>query len=278
MTPDVAPQPVNGPIAGTDVFGRPAPGASISAESFAGVTTAGVAWAAWDAFGWLQIRFDRVLTEVERAAVRRRLISADAAEESLRAALEADLEADPAEVSMEDVRAQVQRMTRLLLSLRLPAGSILWSALNDQADLAAREGREAAASAARTAAAATAQTASSVQQAVSQLSATVGGLSSSYAAVAAGWDLLTRKVARVALTSAQRTALATDAATARAWITAHPASTASGGVLVDLLGVLTLTALGNRTNEVAKQVVWLTQKVADLEEHLASHDPGQVTQ
>lgn len=239
-------------------------------DDFADLTAVPVVTVGWDE-GWMVARFADVLPAAEFTAVRRRLVSADDAEENLRRMTENFLSGDPEGASDDAVREQLQRLTRLLLSLRLPAGSIVWTQADAVKAQAARAARAAATAAAS-------GTTAALSTAVQQLSSTVTGLAGSYAAVSTGWDLLTRKVARVALTAPQRTTLTGSAATGRAWLAAHPAGTGTGGVLVDVLGgLLTVGALAPRYNETAKQVVWLTEQLAAVQEHLTAHDPGQVS-
>ena len=96
-----------------DVIARPAAGRSFDLDSFVDLTDVEVTAVDWANDGFLRVTFAGPLTAAEVAAVRRRLISATHAEETLRADCEAYLEQDTTP-SLDQMHEQLVRLTQLM--------------------------------------------------------------------------------------------------------------------------------------------------------------------
>ena len=95
---------------------RPPIGANINPTSFADLTAKKVKQVSWLPDGWLRVDFDGDLTDAERAAVQRRIVSTSPAEEALRKAAEEWLNTVTT-TSCAGCGPQVTRLTRLILGL-----------------------------------------------------------------------------------------------------------------------------------------------------------------
>lgn len=97
----------------TEVLARPA--RDFDVGDFTDITGVVATRIAWADGGQLRVAFDVNLTTAEVAAVRRRIQSANTAEETLREQAEAFIAADPASVTLVQLVRAVQRLARIVL-------------------------------------------------------------------------------------------------------------------------------------------------------------------
>jgi hypothetical protein len=96
-----------------EVRARLAPGREIAADDFADLTAVPVESVEWGDDGRLVVTFAADLTPAEVAAVRRRMMSTTSQEEGLRGDAETYL--DTTEPDLAEIRAQVERLTCIVL-------------------------------------------------------------------------------------------------------------------------------------------------------------------
>lgn len=100
-------------MSSSEVAAKPA--RDVGRDDFTDLTPVPVKKVEWAEGGHLRVVFERPLSEEEDAAVRRRIVSATAEEEQLRAEAEAFLATPATDTTLEEIRAQLDKLTRLVL-------------------------------------------------------------------------------------------------------------------------------------------------------------------